>query len=93
MIVIGETGTIMGGHGSVSLYRNNDKTPEVTWENNISREIATYEGLNQLLVSLETGVEAPNSSQDNLKTVTVLDAAYLSAKEQRIVHLKQGVMV
>lgn len=93
MIVIGETGTIVGSHGTASLYRKGQNTPEATWENNISREVATYEGLNQLLVSLETGVEAPNSSQDNLKTVTVLDAAYLSAKEQRIVHLKQGVMV
>ena len=93
MIVIGETGTIVSGHGTVSLYRKGEKTPEATWENNISREVATYEGLNQLLVSLETGVEAPNSAQDNLKTVTVLDAAYVSANEQRIVHLKQGVMV
>lgn len=93
LIVIGETGTIVNGPGNVSLYRKGAKTPEATWENNISREAATYEGLNQLLVSLETGEEAPNSAQDNLKTVTVLDAAYVSAKEQRIVHLKQGVMV
>ncbi|WP_199614148.1 Gfo/Idh/MocA family protein [Paenibacillus alkalitolerans] len=91
LIVIGETGTIAGGHNSVSLYRKGERSPEATWDNSVSREVATYEGLNQLLVSLETGEEAPNSAQDNLKTVTVLDAAYVSAKEQRIVLLNQGV--
>ncbi|MFE5318493.1 Gfo/Idh/MocA family protein [Paenibacillus sp. NPDC056579] len=95
LIVIGETGTIVAGHTSASLYRKGEKTPEVTWENHVSREVATYEGLNQLLVSIETGTEAPNSSRDNLKTITVLDAAYVSANEQRIVYLnqKQSVQV
>jgi predicted dehydrogenase len=93
MIVIGESGTLVAGHSKVELYRPGDKDPAQAWENGISREIATYEGLNQLLVSLETGVEAENSAQDNLKTVTILDAAYVSAKEQRIVHLNNGVLV
>jgi predicted dehydrogenase len=93
MIVIGETGTLVAADGTVSLYRGRESSPERTWENHISREIATYEGLNHLLVSLETGEEAPNSSQDNLKTVTLLDAAYVSAEEQRIVHINQNVLV
>lgn len=93
MIVIGDAGTLVAGHDKVELYRPGDNAPEQTWKNNISREIATYEGLNQLLVSLETGVEAENSAQDNLKTITILDSAYVSAKEQRIVRLKQGVPV
>lgn len=88
MIVIGETGTIIAVDGKINLYRGREKTPEQTWENNVSREIATFEGINQLFTSIETGVEAPNSSQDNLKTVSLLDAAYVSAEEQRIVHLK-----
>jgi predicted dehydrogenase len=93
MIVIGETGTLVAADGTVNLYRGRESLPERTWENHISREIATYEGLNHLLVSLETGEEAPNSSQDNLKTVTLLDAAYVSAEEQRIVHINQNVLV
>ncbi|MZQ86288.1 gfo/Idh/MocA family oxidoreductase [Paenibacillus sp. 5J-6] len=88
MIVIGERGTIIASDGKVNLYRPREKTPEQTWENNVSREIATFEGINHLFTSIETGVEAPNSSQDNLKTVSLLDAAYVSAEEQRIVHLK-----
>jgi predicted dehydrogenase len=93
MIVIGDTGTLVTGHGKVDLYRKGDKAPSQSWDNNISREVATYEGLNQLLVSLETGVEAPNSCQDNLKTITILDSAYVSAKEQKIVQLKHGIGV
>ncbi|TDF93807.1 Gfo/Idh/MocA family protein [Paenibacillus piri] len=93
LIVIGETGTIVANHGKAELYRKGEKTPSQTWDNKISREIATYEGLNHLLTSLETGSEAPNSSRDNLKTIAILDAAYVSAEEQRAVYLKQGVQV
>ncbi|NHN31670.1 Gfo/Idh/MocA family protein [Paenibacillus agricola] len=93
MIVIGETGTLVVEGGKVNLYRGKGKSPEQTWDNHVSREVATFEGLNQLLTSIETGVEAPNSSIDNLKTVTLLDAAYVSAEEQRVVILKQGVKV
>ncbi|MDQ0063039.1 Gfo/Idh/MocA family protein [Paenibacillus harenae] len=91
MIVIGETGTLFCTHGKVELYREESKSPLQTWDNNISREIATFEGLNHLLVSLETGAEAPNSAQDNLNTVAMLDAAYRSAAEQRTVSLRKGL--
>ncbi|XEC96200.1 Gfo/Idh/MocA family protein [Paenibacillus tarimensis] len=85
MIVIGESGTLVTGHSKVDLHRRGGSNPVQSWENNISRETATYEGLNQLLVSLETGEEAPNSAHDNLKTIQMLDAAYVSAMEQRMV--------
>ncbi|MCR8635518.1 Gfo/Idh/MocA family protein [Paenibacillus radicis (ex Xue et al. 2023)] len=93
MIVIGETGTIVTLYNKVDLYRKGEKAPSETWDNQVSREVATYEGLNHLLTSLETGVEAPNSSRDNLNTISILDAAYVSANEQRIVQLKHGVVV
>ncbi|WP_274648578.1 Gfo/Idh/MocA family protein [Paenibacillus humicola] len=93
MIVIGETGTLVCGHRSVELFRKGQKAPERTWSNDISREIATFEGLNHLLTSLETGAEAPNSARDNLKTVAILDAAYRSAEEKRTVTLDHGVLV
>lgn len=92
MIVIGETGTLYCTN-RVELYRKGSKTPLQTWSNDVSRETATFEGLNQLLASLETGDEAPNSAQDNLKTVAILDAAYRSAIEQRPILLNQGVLV
>ncbi|TVY06567.1 Gfo/Idh/MocA family protein [Paenibacillus cremeus] len=91
MIVIGETGTLVSNHTTVELYRRGEQKPVQTWQNNVSREMNTYEGLNHLFVQLETGKVAPNSAQDNLKTVAILDAAYRSANEQRIINLKQGV--
>ncbi|WP_160723157.1 Gfo/Idh/MocA family protein [Bacillus sp. USDA818B3_A] len=93
MTLIGETGTLVANHTSVKLYRNGEREPVQTWENHISREEATFGGINQLLTSIETGQEAPNSSIDNLKTVALLDAAYRAANEKRIVTFKQGVLV
>ena len=69
------------------------QAPETAWSNDVSRETATYEGLNHLLTSLETGIEAPNSARDNLKTVAILDAAYRSAQQRRTITLDRGVLV
>ncbi|WP_078544668.1 Gfo/Idh/MocA family protein [Litchfieldia alkalitelluris] len=93
MIVIGEKGTLICNHTSVKLYQKGEREPVQTWENKVSREEATFEGLNQLLTSLETGIEAKNSAIDNLKTVSLLDAAYLAANENRIVTFKQGALI
>jgi predicted dehydrogenase len=90
LTVIGETGTIVATPNEVHLYRRGTMDPVQTWNHSISRETATYEGLDRLLVSLETGIEASNSAKDNLRTVAMLDAAYLSAQEQRIVKLEGG---
>ncbi|PZE19656.1 Gfo/Idh/MocA family protein [Paenibacillus xerothermodurans] len=93
MVVVGEIGTLQTSHAAVELFRAGEQQPVQTWSNSVSRESATFEGLNHLLISLETGTEAPNSAQDNLRTVAMLDAAYVSAKEKRIVHLNQGALV
>lgn len=87
MIVIGEEGTLHVEHGTVNLLKRGEKNPVQSWQNAISRETATYGGLNQLLTALETGEPAPNSAQDNLQTIKMLDAAYVSASEGRIVQL------
>jgi predicted dehydrogenase len=90
LTIIGENGTIGATPNEVYLYRRGAMDPVQTWKHSVSRETATYEGLNRLLVSLETGIEAPNSAKDNLRTVAMLDAAYVSAKDQRIVRLTGG---
>jgi predicted dehydrogenase len=43
----------------------------------------------QLLVALETNTEPPISGRDNLRTMALVDAAYLSAKEARAVSLRE----
>ncbi|MFS0724239.1 Gfo/Idh/MocA family protein [Paenibacillus sp. 1P07SE] len=87
MIVIGEEGTLHVEHGTIKLLKRGQQNPVQSWQNAVSRETATYEGLNQLLAAVESGKEAPNSAQDNLKTIQMLDAAYVSASEGRIVQI------
>jgi len=41
----------------------------------------------QLLIALETGSEPAISGRDNLKTMALVDAAYLSAKDRRVINL------
>ncbi|MBM7570126.1 Gfo/Idh/MocA family protein [Aquibacillus albus] len=93
LVVVGENGTLVGGYNDVSLYQKDSKDPVETWEfptggQKLKPESA-FEGLRQLLDSLETNVSAPNSSEDNLKTISLLEAAYLSDKEQRIVYFNE----
>jgi predicted dehydrogenase len=92
MVVIGETGSLAASYGYVELYRRGDKTPSQSWKHEVSRETAAYEGINNLFHWLESGNEAPNSARDNLKTISMLDGAYISAKEDRIVYLEQGIL-
>jgi hypothetical protein len=43
----------------------------------------------QLLIALETGQEPAISGRDNLRTMALVDAAYLSARERRAVNLAE----
>ncbi|WP_029192556.1 Gfo/Idh/MocA family protein [Paenibacillus harenae] len=93
MIVIGEKGTLRCDHGYVELFRLGDRQPSERWENRCSREENSLENIEQLLSWMETGVKAANSAEDNLKVVAMLEAAYVSAKENRIVQLRDGVLL
>ena len=42
--------------------------------------------MGQLLIALETGKEPAISGRDNLKTMALVDAAYLSARQKRVVN-------
>jgi predicted dehydrogenase len=45
--------------------------------------------MGQLLIALETGNEPAISGRDNLKTMALVDAAYLSAEKKRSVKLSE----
>ena len=45
--------------------------------------------MGQLLIALETGGEPAISGRDNLKTMALVDAAYLSAEKKRLVKLSE----
>ena len=45
--------------------------------------------MGQLLIALEAGKEPAISGRDNLKTMALVDAAYLSAEKKRVVKLSE----
>jgi predicted dehydrogenase len=56
---------------------------------NVSMEVATYMCLADLLGAIEADREPPNSGQDNLKSMAMMEGAYRSAKENRVVYWKE----
>ncbi|MCE9519186.1 MAG: Gfo/Idh/MocA family oxidoreductase [Verrucomicrobia bacterium] len=47
--------------------------------------------MGQLLIAIETGTTPAISGRDNLKTMALVDAAYLSAAEHRLVHIPHPI--
>jgi hypothetical protein len=45
--------------------------------------------MTELLVALETGSEPATSGQDNLRTMALVDACYVSAAEHRAVEISE----
>ena len=45
--------------------------------------------MSQLLIAIEKGTEPAISGRDNLKTMALVDAAYLSAAEHRAITIKE----
>ncbi len=54
-----------------------------------SMEVATYMCLADLLDAIEADREPPNSGRDNLKTMAMIEGAYSSAAENRVVHWEE----
>lgn len=88
-LVIGEAGTLVLDYNGIALHRRGqdverfdndayagDNKPESAWA-----------CLDELL---RNGAQASNSGRDNLKTIALLEAAYRSASEGRIVRLRDG---
>lgn len=86
-IVIGEKGTLVFSYNGISLYDpQNRKEPVEQWDNPLkgaNKPKATFQGINLLLEAIENGNEPLNSGRDNLRTITLLDAAYRSASDQK----------
>jgi predicted dehydrogenase len=56
---------------------------------NASMETATYLCLADLLDAIEAEREPTNSGRDNLKSMAMMEGAYWSAKENRVVHWEE----
>lgn len=92
--VLGEKGAIILNYNETLLFDLQDRTaPRQRWENPLrgaNKPEATFININHLLTSLEEGTAIPNSGDDNLKTIALLDGAYRSADERRTVIFQEG---
>lgn len=92
-LLIGTKGSLLISNDTVSLFKIDEpRKVQKEWLNPYSganKPEATFISLNQLFKAIEEGREAPNSGLDNLKTIALLDGAYQSAEEKRIVTIQE----
>jgi predicted dehydrogenase len=92
-IVLGDEGTLHITGGKIILA---GPAGTETFENELgsgeNKPLTAYGALAGLLDAVETGVEAPNSGRDNLKTVSLIDGAYRSAAAGEPVTFVNGLL-
>jgi predicted dehydrogenase len=90
-LIQGEEGLLVLDYHGAALYRQEaGREPVERWTNpfgGANKPESVFIGLDHLLRAMETGEEPPNSGRDNLRTVALLEAAYRSAAERRVVDL------
>jgi predicted dehydrogenase len=91
-LAIGELGWCKDPYTSASTLRYATKGDEQFHEPKWSESWfpdAFAGTMGQLLIALETGEEPAISGHDNLKTMALVEAAYLSAEKKRMVNLSE----
>ncbi len=91
-VVIGETGTLRFDYDHLEIH---DANGVEVLENPFAgdgKPAAAFRELDQLLVAIETGGEPGNSGVDNLKTLSLLAAAYRSAETGEPVTFTEGLI-
>ena len=91
-IVIGEEGTLRLDYDGVEVVTAEGAASIANAFSGDQKPVSAYLALDRLLDSIETGIEAPNSGRDNLKTISLIDAAYRSASTGRPVVLTDGLL-
>lgn len=82
-----EQATLVLDYGDLKIYRSPTEFTEK--KNPFDKPEATYFVLNDLMQAVEQGREPETSASDNLKSMRILEAAYRSLKEKRIVELRE----
>ncbi|SEO44680.1 Predicted dehydrogenase [Amphibacillus marinus] len=98
LLVVGEKGTVVAKYNEVALYQKGEKGPVNVWQPSTSGKIekseTTYRGLEELMALIENNETALNSRDDNLKTISLLEACYRSARDQITMYFdKEGLLV
>jgi D-apiose dehydrogenase len=94
-LILGERGMLSLDYQGAALFqREAGQQPVERWSNpyaGANKPESVFAGLDQLLGAIETDQEPPNGGRDNLQTVALLDAAYRSAAEQRVIQISSEV--
>ncbi len=91
-IVIGDEGTLALDYDHLEIHRADGvEVIENPWSGDAKPESA-YLGLEQLLDAIDDGGQPSNSGDDNLRTLSLLDAAYRSADTGEVVRFTDGVL-
>lgn len=92
-VVLGDRGTLRIAGGQVTVAGpDGEESHPVPLGTGETKPLTAYGQLDALLDAVETGIEAPNSGRDNLKTVSLIDGAYRSAEAGRAVTLVDGLL-
>ena len=94
-VIVGETGVLVLNERVELFDKAHGEQPVETWDNpyaGAGKAETTFRLLNELLTAIEEGGEPANGCVDNLKTVSLLEAVYRSAAEQRVVELDGGLL-
>ena len=91
-IVIGEEGTLVFDYDHLEIHTaNGTEIIQNAWAGDGKPESA-FLGLNDLLTAIEAGGQPSNSGTDNIRTLSLLEAAYVSAATGDLVRFTEGVL-
>lgn len=92
-IVLGDEGTLHISGGTITIAGpDGNETVDIELSTGENKPLTAYGALAGLLDAVETGVEAPNSGRDNLKTVSLIDGVYRSAATGAPVTFVDGLL-
>lgn len=91
-IVIGEAGTLLFDYDHLEIHTE-DAIETITnpWAGSGKPESA-FLGLDDLLTAIDSGGQPTNSGTDNLRTLSLLEGAYVSAETGKLVSFQEGLL-
>lgn len=90
-IVICETAALVLGYASLEIH-GADGVEVLSNPYATAKHASAYRSLERLLDGMDDGTEPANSGADNLKTLSLLEAAYRSAENGEVVRLVDGLL-
>ncbi|WP_285025447.1 Gfo/Idh/MocA family oxidoreductase [Plantibacter sp. ME-Dv--P-122b] len=92
-VVLGDEGTLHISKSTITIAGpTGTETVDIPLATATNKPLTAYGALAGLLDAVETGVEAPNSGRDNLKTISLIDGVYRAAQSGEPVTFVDGLL-